>query len=492
MERALAALTAAFHDPRSTAWRTVDAAVWLLIVASIAIYAAQVMGVEAVWLSVADHVVLWLFAAEITLRVLTYRPRELDFFSRAPLGVIRTHVAGRLRFLLRPLNLFDLLAVVALAPELRGLRALRLLRLVRKVPVFNYSSPLRGLLRAFEDNALLYAFAFSLFLGTTFLGGLLFFGVESRVNPDMQTLGDALWWAIVTLTTVGFGDIAPVTPVGRGVGAVLMVAGMFNLALFAGIVGHTLLRTVLSLQEEQFMITNDIDHIVVCGYDSGARVLLDALLAELGTEAPNVTVFASTERATDVPPQFRWVRGDPAKEAELDKVRMTHARAVLVVGARDQPVELADAQTILTTFTIRSYLRKRAITHQRRRPLYVGCEIFDPENVEHARTAGADEVIETNRLGFTILAHAARVHGTADLLSAVASPGAQSVFVSRPPSDIALPRSFGEVCSAVQASTGALVIGIRRAGDDALNPDVKRVVSDGDELIYLAAAPLDT
>jgi hypothetical protein len=68
--------------------------------------------------------------------------------------------------------------------------------------------------------------------------------------------------------------------------------------------------------------------------------------------------FDDRERPRDLPPDFLWVEGDPTKESELDKVRLTHAAAVIVSGARDISPQAADAATILTVFTIRAYMNR--------------------------------------------------------------------------------------------------------------------------------------
>ena len=54
---------------------------------------------------------------------------------------------------------------------------------------------------------------------TTVLGGLITYSIEVEHNPNMNSVADGLWWALVTVTTVGFGDIAPVSGFGRVVGA---------------------------------------------------------------------------------------------------------------------------------------------------------------------------------------------------------------------------------------------------------------------------------
>ena len=116
---------------------------------------------------------------------------------------------------------------------------------------------------------------------TTVLGGLITYSIEVEHNPNMNSVADGLWWALVTVTTVGFGDIAPVSGFGRVVGGILMLIGMVNLGLFASIVGHTLPAALMKLREEQFRMSRHINHWVVCGYEEGSEMFLRTLLNEL-------------------------------------------------------------------------------------------------------------------------------------------------------------------------------------------------------------------
>lgn len=495
----LARVHEAFHRPDTRIHTRVQTAVWLLIAVS-----ALLLLVEAgpplpnPWagvLAALDKVILLVFAVELVLRVGSYRPPALDLFERGWSRRLRTHVLGRVRYCLRPLVLVDIITVAALVPALRGLRVLRLLRLLRTAKVFRYGNPFQGLERSFRDNALLYSFAFTLLGTSVLLGGISIYLVEgqSHTNTNIHSVGDGIWWALVTLTTVGFGDIAPVTTLGRVVGGVLMIAGMFNLALFAGIVGHTLLTAVLSIREEQFRMSGYVDHIVICGYDPGTRMLLDAIREEVDPAQSGIVVFADGPRPEDVPADMVWVRGDPTKESELDKARLTHARSAIVVGARSVAPQQADATTILTVFTIRSYFRRHPETKERRRSLQIVAEILDAENVAHARAAGADEVIETTRLGFSLLSHSVAMPGTASILGRVVASGAHSLFVCAVPSEIETPIPFGELAGRLKESHGALVLGLRdpATGNDRLNPPEDATVPPGAQLVYLAESPID-
>jgi voltage-gated potassium channel len=317
--------------------------------------------------------------------------------------------------------------------------------------------------------------------------------VESKVNPSINSMLDGIWWALVTITTVGFGDITPVTLLGRIIGAFLMVSGMFTLALFAGIVGSSLVRGMLSIREEQFRMSDYVNHVVVCGYDDSTHLLLGALERELNLTETRVVIFHDQERPHDLPPEFLWVQGDPTKESELDKVRLTHASAVIVSGSRVTNPQTADAGTILTTFTIRSHLRRhRKVVRERRSPLYVVAEILDSENVDHAKTAGADEVIETHKIGFSMLAHAVGYHGTAATMSRMLLGGAHNIYIGQIPGTPKETLLLGNLLRDMRLTQqGGLVIGVREpSGREIMNPPKGHVLKPGALLIYMAEEPL--
>ncbi|MEO0603784.1 MAG: ion channel, partial [Myxococcota bacterium] len=354
--------------------------------------------------------------------------------------------------------------------------------------IFRYANPFGGLARAFEENRLLYLLGLSIFGIAVLLGGVSFYLTEQPYNAEIHQFSDALWWSIVTITTVGYGDLTPATNLGRVVAGSLMLVGMITLALFAGIVGTTLIASVLSMREESFRMSNYVDHIVVCGYDPGTRMLLDTMQQELDLEEHPVVIFAPYERPAEVPPEFFWIQGDPTKESELEKIRLAFADAVIVVGARDTVPQQADAQTILVTFTIRRYLKRHApLATQRKRPIYVVAEILDAENVEHARTAGADEVIQTTRMGFSLLAHAVEVHGTATLVGELADVSGNSLFVGYCPTEVPQPWTFNSVSRALKELHGVLTVGVRTPDhQDLINPPGDYPLSQDHTLIYIA------
>lgn len=486
----------AFHAPKTRVYRVVQGIVWTLIGISILLFVVDAFlavdhPLRPTLVSI-DKVILVFFGTEWVLRVASLRPPAMAVFRRPPLGQLRMHLFSRVRFALSPMQLIDLAAVLAVFPGLRGLRALRLLRLLRTASAFRYANPFTSLIQAVESNGLLFTFAFSVLGVETLVGGLTFWLVERPARPELD-IADGLWWALVTITTVGFGDIAPITGLGRIVGGFVMVGGMVTLALFAGIIGHSLVHALLTIREEQFRMSDYSNHIVVCGWDATTHLLLGALRTELDLDEVRVVLFDKHERPRDLPPEFLWVQGDPTKQSELDKVRLTHASAVIVTGERTARPQEADATTILTVFTIRAFLRAHeAQIKHRRSPLYVVCEILDSENVDHARTAGADEVVETRRLGSSLLAHATRYHGSADVMSGVLLAGKHNIYVGRIPEDDIEITTYGELLFSVGPKNPTLLgMGLRlRDGRDMINPPKTTPLPPGAALIYLAEGPI--
>ena len=90
-----------------------------------------------------------------------------------------------------------------------------------------------------------------------------------------------------------------------------------------------------------------VDHIVLCGYGPGTTMLLESMGTEFDLDLTTVVVIGDGDRPRTLTPEFHWISGDPTKESELGKVRVRYAAAVVIVGSRQVPPSLADANTIL-------------------------------------------------------------------------------------------------------------------------------------------------
>lgn len=234
-----------------------------------------------------------------------------------------------------------------------------------------------------------------------------------------------------------------------------------------------------------------VNHIVVCGYEMGSGMLLDVLGGEIDLQEQRIVLFGPYERPPSLPPEFMWVQGDPTKESELDKARIDYASTVIVTGSRRVVPQQADATTILTIFTIRSALKKSRAAATRRKPVRIIAEVLDSENVQHARTAGSDEVIETRRVGYSLLAHTVVYPGVADATSRMVFGGNQNLYVGHLPESIEQPLTFDALSRDLRSSTGCLVIGYRdpETGEEQVNPRGDALVRPDMEVLYLSPEP---
>lgn len=177
-----------------------------------------------------DFVSVMIFTVEYAVRIwaCVERPEQIE----------RPALARRVRYALTPLALVDLIAIApyylaaVLGIDLRVLRVLRLLRLLKLTRYFTALGLLADALRA---EARAFGAAFVVMCILMLLAASAMHLAEHNVQPEVfGSIPLAMWWAIVTLTTVGYGDVVPLTAVGKIIGASIMIIGIGMVALPAG------------------------------------------------------------------------------------------------------------------------------------------------------------------------------------------------------------------------------------------------------------------
>jgi len=147
--------------------------------------------------------------------------------------------------------LIDLLAILPfylpmiIPLDLRFIRAIRLLRLFRIFKIGRYSKSLnvlKDVIRNKKEELVLIIFVVLIML--VIFSSLMYF-VERDVQPEaFASIPHAMWWAIITLTTVGYGDVYPITVLGKILGAMIAFLGIGMFALPAGILGSGLIEAI--------------------------------------------------------------------------------------------------------------------------------------------------------------------------------------------------------------------------------------------------------
>ncbi len=163
----------------------------------------------------------------------------------------RDPISGRLRFVLTPLALIDLVAIFPfylpklVSLDLRMLRALRLIRIFRILRLGRYSSALSTLGRVIRSKK--EELAITLFMVSVLLiiaSSFMYF-LEHDAQPEaFSSIPATLWWGIETLTTVGYGDVFPITPYGKVMGATIALLSIGIFALPTGIIGSGFMEEI--------------------------------------------------------------------------------------------------------------------------------------------------------------------------------------------------------------------------------------------------------
>ncbi len=158
----------------------------------------------------------------------------------------KKHVSGRLRYMSSTMAIIDLLAILPfylsfLPIDLRFLRIIRLFRLFRLLKIARYLKALnliQAVLRERKEQIYL-SIMFVLFL--LVIVSTLMFYVENAAQPQVfSSIPASMWWGIETLTTVGYGDMLPITAYGKLLGGIISVLGIGLFALPAGIISSGL------------------------------------------------------------------------------------------------------------------------------------------------------------------------------------------------------------------------------------------------------------
>lgn len=201
---------------------------------------------------------------------------------------------GRIAFVLRPMMIVDFLAI---APSFAGLffgldlRVLRIFRLFRLLKLARYSQALQALLSVLAaERSALFASAILLFSTVCFYGELMHL-VEGNIQPHvLGTMPGAMYWAITTLATVGYGDIVPITPLGKFIAGITMVTGLALFALPVGIIANGF---VTGLSRRRFAITWSMlrRQPLFQGFDITAlNAILEAPTAQIVREHSQITI----------------------------------------------------------------------------------------------------------------------------------------------------------------------------------------------------------
>lgn len=334
------------------------------------------------------------------------------------------------------------------------------------------------------DNAVLLWFV-GIIIADLVLYGLLFYNWEYGVNPNVRSVQDFLWYSFITMTTIGYGDIFPITTLGR---IATVPFTLVSLTCFGGVI--SILGAKLIVHHERRMKglaqLNVDGHVILvdCSEDTRKKGIIARIIESLRqdweTESwPIVIVAQGYEQLPDPIPNFSNVyfcQGSVTTELPYTRANIFRANVAIILSRASQDSQVDDAIS-LTALQVIKYLNPRI-------KVRAECANLEHEPLFHA--AGCESVINMRALESQIMAKSVVDPDIAPVVLQMLTPSEGNTLHTIRQTNLD-GVSFGSVAAALEENEErVMTIGISKGGrEQILNPDGETPIEFKDKLIVL-------
>jgi voltage-gated potassium channel len=286
------------------------------------------------------------------------------------------------------------------------------------------------------------------------IGGFIIMYLEAGEITEKET---PFWWAIVTMTTVGYGDFSPTTPEGRLFAVFIMFAGIALVSLLTASISSIYVAKRIR-EDKGLEKVNLSDHIVLCGWNKNAESIIDSLRNLSNKDSLHLILV--NEIHEDIVNHLRnkykdvdlyFVAGDFTSEEILKRASIEEAHTVIIIpNIDDEKIGSPDEKTIFATLTIKSLSSS----------VRVVAYLIQRENLTHIRRANVDEVVLSDDFGAYMIASHVMDPGipqtTKGLLNAGSEERLRRVDI---PSQF-IGRSFDDLFEYFRSTNGWILVGL--------------------------------
>jgi len=378
------------NDDDYTPKKIFDIFMLFLVITSVGILIYDIKHQLNSWLEDFDfYVVTTIFAVEYIIRLWVYNDihkiileeyEEATFLERkfSLKNVIKKALLKKWEYIKSPFAIIDFLAIL---PAYRSLRILRIFVIFRLFKVLRYTKSINTFIevlanKKFELTILLLAVGF-----VTFIGGTVLYVFEAHTNEKIDTIFDAIYWSLITISTVGYGDITPITEEGKVLTMFLIIVGIGAISFSTSIIASAFTEKLQELKTDRvFRIIKHMEDVyVLCGYSNEAEILaerfkkenIDFIIIDMDEER----VQKATQR------EYIALKGDITQKTFLKVLDFDKISKIFVLTNND----ISNSFIVLS---VKAYSK--------------GAEIIalanDEKNISKIKKAGADYAVVPSRV----------------------------------------------------------------------------------------------
>ncbi len=384
------------NDPSNPYKKYVDLSIIFLIMTSIAILIYQVKHPVPAWADCYDiYVVSAIFLVEYLFRIWVHSditPLVIEEYRQSQFLGKTFHAAKPLKhaarqkieYMLTPSAIIDLLAIF---PAYRPLRILRIFVLFRVFKLLRYAKNISQFTHVLSSKRFELLTLLFLLIFVVMTAGVALYVIEEQVNPDIESLFDAIYWALVTISTVGYGDISPVTDAGRTISMVIIISGIAMISFATSVIVSAFSEKLVELKEDRIVekINKNKQFVIICGYGQMTKMFFaqndDRLHNYIILEKDPIKVHEAQKDGFDV------IQEDASRYKTLSRFNVMHSKITLLCLTKN------DIENIYITLNAKSVSPK----------IDVIARASSREMVKKFERAGADHILLPTEVADTMI-----------------------------------------------------------------------------------------
>lgn len=314
--------------------------------------------------------------------------------------------------------------------------------------------------------------------------------VERHTNKNLATFFDSFWYTMVTITTIGYGDIVPTTVPGKLIALIIMISGIVAFGAVSGQVASILFNRQQKKDKGMLKLKNLKNHFIICGWKPDMDTILHGILETNPELLPSDIVLINSAGQEDLYPvlsnaAFRginFISGDYSDEETLTRANIATAEKILVLSDFSKnysPLE-RDSRTVLAVLIIKKL----------NRTIYVAAELIDDKFRKHLETEHCDEIILSKNYERRLLISASNGTGMSHVMDKMlGGHDGQGLYIADIPPAV-IGKSFGELFEYYEKSKLGILVGLlentgnfysrkqEALGEAQKNPDIADIVSN--------------